>query len=321
MLLDGIPVSVSASIGVTLYPDDDVDADSLLRHADHAMYSAKQLGKNRFQLFDSRLEQQISSRIGFLAKVDRALEAGQFQLHYQPKVDCVTSTVVGAEALLRWQDPVLGLLGPKEFLPLIEADNLALRMGRWVMAQAIRQARQWHENGIQLPISINVFPRHLKYPTFVDDLRDAIAQHWPQMPNDRLLIEIVESVDLEELEPVEKVISECLDLGIGFSLDDFGTGYSSLIYLRRLSVQELKIDQSFVRDMLEDPSDEAIVVAVIGLGRAFGLRVVAEGVESDRHARHLVDLGCSVVQGFGLGRPMPASALEAWLADFSRRRA
>ena len=317
MTLDGVPVSVSASIGVTLYPDDNVDADSLLRHADHAMYSAKQLGKNRYQLFDSRLERQISSRFESLAKVGRALDRGQFELFYQPKVDCVAGKVIGVEALIRWNDPVLGLIGPKEFLPLIENDNLALRTGRWVVEQAVRQARLWEEKGIDLPISVNVFPRHLKYPTFIEDLRGAIAMYWPDMPKDRLMMEIVETSELEELDPIETVIAECINIGIGFSLDDFGTGYSSLVYLRRLSVEELKIDQSFVRDMLEDPDDQAIVVGVIGLGRAFGLRVVAEGVESERQAQHLVALGCPVVQGYGLGRPMPVHVLEKWLADFS----
>jgi diguanylate cyclase (GGDEF)-like protein/PAS domain S-box-containing protein len=316
VVIDGTSVSVSASIGVTLFPDDNVDADSLLRHADHAMYSAKQLGKNRYQLFDSRLEQQISSRVEFLAKVSRGLDREEFELFYQPKVDCVASNVIGVEALIRWNDPMLGLLGPKEFLPLIEDDSLALRMGRWVMQEAVRQARRWHEMGIDLCISINVFARHLEYPSFIEDLRNAVSAYWPQMPRDRLMLEIVETSDLEELDPIEAVIQECLQMGIPFSLDDFGTGYSSLIYLRRLSVEELKIDQSFVRDMLEDPDDRAIVVSVIGLGKAFGLRVVAEGVESQRHARHLIDLGCSVVQGFGLGHPMPVAELQDWLTEF-----
>jgi EAL domain-containing protein (putative c-di-GMP-specific phosphodiesterase class I) len=184
------------------------------------------------------------------------------------------------------------------------------------MEEAVRQARQWHEAGLAVPISINVFPRHLKYPTFIEDLRNAIAGHWPDMPPKRLMMEIVETSDLEELDPIETVINECLDMGIGFSLDDFGTGYSSLVYLRRLSVEELKIDQSFVRDMMTDPTDQAIVAGVIGLGKAFDLRVVAEGVESSEQAHHLVAMGCSTVQGYGFGRPMPAPALPEWLARF-----
>lgn len=318
MQLENQPVSVTASIGVTLYPDDNVDADSLLRHADHAMYTAKQLGKNRYQIFDARLERHISARIELMEKIDHGLDCGQFELYYQPKVDYTTCQVVGVEALLRWNDPVLGLVGPKEFLSLIENDVLAFRMGCWVMKQAVRQAKIWHERGITLPISINVFPCHLKHHSFVDDLRSAIASNWPQMPRSQLMIEIVETDDLEELEPIEQVIRECVAMGIGFSLDDFGTGYSSLVYLRRLSIQELKIDQSFVRDMLEDPDDEAIVVGVISLGRAFGLRVVAEGVETLEQAQYLTNLDCPIVQGNGLGKPMPAHTLEQWYTAFTK---
>jgi diguanylate cyclase (GGDEF)-like protein len=316
MLLDGDSVSVSVSIGVTLYPDDDADAENLLRHADHAMYSAKQLGKNRYQIFDAYLEQQISSRVELLARVEKGLDQGQFELYYQPKVNYIAGEVDSLEALLRWNDPVLGLVGPKEFLSLIENDSLTFRMGRWVMEQVVCQARIWDDMGIRLPISINVFPRHLKYRNFINDLCNAIALHWPQMPKNRLLVEIIESSDLEDLEPIEQVIKACVEMGIGFSLDDFGTGYSSLVYLRCLSIEELKIDQSFVRDMLDDPDDEAIVIGVIELGRAFGLRVVAEGVESIQQARYLVDLGCSIVQGYGLGRPMPAAMFQKWYADF-----
>ncbi len=316
MLLDDETVSVSASIGVTLFPEDNVDADSLLRHADHAMYIAKQLGKNRYQIFDARLEEQISAQAELLAKVAWALERNQFELYYQPKVDYTTGDVVGAEALLRWNDPLVGLVGPSEFLPLIENDMLAFRMGRWVIEEAVRQARRWHDLGITMPISINIFPRHLKSSGFIDDLRYAIENHWPQMPKHRLLMEVVETTDLEELDPIQSVISDCLEMGIGFSLDDFGTGYSSLVYLRRLSIEELKIDQSFVRDMLIDPDDEAIVVGVIHLCKAFGLRVVAEGVETTEQAEHLVALGCPIIQGYGLGRPMHVKAFEEWHANF-----
>jgi EAL domain-containing protein (putative c-di-GMP-specific phosphodiesterase class I) len=170
-----------------------------------------------------------------------------------------------------------------------------------------------------VPISVNVFPRHLKYKTFIEDLQNAIA-YWPQLPKNRLLMEILETTDLEELEPIEQVIEECLEMGIGFSLDDFGTGYSSLVYLRRLCIEELKIDLSFVRDMLEDPNDETIVVSVIGLGQAFGLRVVAEGVETTQQAHYLANLGCSIVQGYGLGRPMPAKVFQKWYADFTSNK-
>ncbi len=320
MLLEGQPVSVSASIGVTLYPEDDVDADSLLRHADHAMYSAKQQGKNCYQIFDAQMERQISARVEMLGIIRQGLDRGQFELYYQPKVNYVDGSVIGVEALLRWNDPTRGLLGPVEFLPCIENDRLAFLMGRWVIEQAVHQAKVWCDKDLDLPISINIFPRHLKYRNFIEDLRRILASHWPDMPKHRLLMEIVETTDLEELEPIEQVIKECVEMGIDFSLDDFGTGYSSLVYLRRLSIQELKIDQSFVRDMLEDPDDEAIVIGVISMGQAFGLRVVAEGVETARQAEHLVRLGCPVVQGYGLGHPMPAQSLEKWYADYHANR-
>jgi diguanylate cyclase (GGDEF)-like protein/PAS domain S-box-containing protein len=316
MLLEDEQVSVSASIGVTLYPDDDVDADSLLRHADHAMYTAKQQGKNRYQIFDAHLERQISARSELLTMVERGLEKGELELYYQPKVDFTTGELIGLEALLRWNDPVLGLILPNEFLTLIENDSLAVRVGRMVLEKTIRQAKRWDDIGIEQPISVNIFPRHLKSRTFIDDLRNAIALHWPEMPAHRLLMEIIETSELEELEPIEEVIKECLKMGVGFSLDDFGTGYSSLVYLRRLSIEELKIDKSFVRDMLEDPDDEAIVVGVIRLGQAFGLRVVAEGVENSRQAQYLVDLGCNIVQGYALGRPMPVYAFQKWYAYY-----
>jgi EAL domain-containing protein (putative c-di-GMP-specific phosphodiesterase class I) len=280
------------------------------------MYTAKQLGKNCFQIFDALLERQISAQAELLSMITRGLDRKQFELYYQPKLDYTAGEVIGVEALLRWNDPILGLVGPKEFLSLIENDSLAFRVGRWVLEQAIQQARIWNDIGITLPISVNIFPRHLKYRTFIADLNNAIERYWPQMPKHRLLMEIVESSGLEELEPIEEVIKACLKMGIGFSLDDFGTGYSSLVYLRRLSIEELKIDQSFVRDMLEDPDDETIVLSVISLGKTFGLRVVAEGVETVQQARYLQDIGCSIVQGYGLGRPMPARVLQKWYADY-----
>ncbi len=316
MEIDGEDVSVSVSIGVTIYPDDNADADTLLRHADQAMYSAKRFGKNHYQMFDIRLERQITSQFEFLSKVEHGLDDEQFELYFQPKVDCVAGTIQGCEALLRWKDPVLGVVGPSEFLPVIEDESLAFRVGRWVIDHVLIQARIWNDMGICMPISINLFPCHLKSQSFIADLRDAISNYWPELPKGRLLMEIVESSDLEELEPIERIIRECLDMGIGFSLDDFGTGYSSLVYLRRLSIEELKIDRTFVRDMLNDPDDMAIVEGVIALGRAFGLRVVAEGVETLEQAQYLKRLGCTIVQGFGLGLPMPSEAFEEWYTEF-----
>lgn len=319
LCIEGVSVSVSASVGVTFFPEDNADSDSLLRHADHAMYAAKQQGKNRYQVFDSRLERSMHSRVELMGKIARGLEGGEFALYYQPKADVAAGRVIGVEALLRWHEPSLGTIGPKEFLPFIDTDALALKVGRWIVEQAVGQGRRWHEQGIELPISVNIFPRHLMYPSFVGDLRAAIASQWPQMPPGRLVVELVQSSELDDLASIEAAIEACGLMGVGFSLDDFGTGHSSLVYLRRLSVEELKVDRSFVRDMLVDPEDEAIVSGIIALGKAFGVRVVAEGVEFDEQAERLVALGCSVVQGFDIARPMPAVELEQRLGEIAAR--
>jgi diguanylate cyclase (GGDEF)-like protein len=223
---------IGASIGVTLHPADSADADTLLRHADQAMYAAKQAGKNCYQLFDARMEQRLQARHDTLRRVARGLSAGQFQLHYQPKVNCHNGTVTGVEALIRWQHPVLGSLTPNEFLPLLEDDDLALSLGEWVVREALRQGRVWAAQGSPLPISVNVFPRQLQRPSFADVVAQAIDETWPTMSPGLLTIEIVESAALNELEAVQAAIQRCRALGIGFSLDDFGTGYSSLSYLR-----------------------------------------------------------------------------------------
>jgi EAL domain-containing protein (putative c-di-GMP-specific phosphodiesterase class I) len=282
------------------------------------MYSAKQLGKNRYQMFDARLERQILARVEMLGKVNRGLQDEQFELYYQPKVNFITGEVHSVEALLRWNDPTLGVLGANEVVPLVENESLAVPIGEWVIRSALQQAKCWHEQGITMPISINIFPRHLSHRSFVSELRKAVDTIWPELPPNRMVMEIVESTNLEEVEGIEQVINQCREMGFGFSLDDFGTGYSSLVYLRRLSIEELKIDQSFVRDMLNDPEDEAIVISVIELGKAFGLRVVAEGVETTEQAQHLTKLGCPIVQGYKLGHPMPSYVFESSYDDFRK---
>jgi diguanylate cyclase (GGDEF)-like protein/PAS domain S-box-containing protein len=308
---------ISVSIGVTLYPADSSDPDTLLRHADHAMYAAKQAGKNCFQLFDARMEQRLQARQETLRRVARGLTAGQFQLHYQPKVDCRSNQVIGVEALIRWNHPILGKLTPNEFLPLLEDDDLALSLGEWVFREALRQGRLWVAEGIALCISVNAFPRQLQRPNFPDVVAQAIADLWPDLPPGKFMIEITETAALRELDSIQKTIQACREFGIAFSLDDFGTGYSSLSYLRQLTVDELKIDQSFVRDMLVDTEDMSIINGLIGLGRAFDLKVVAEGVETEAHINSLLEQGCHIMQGYGIARPMPAEKLGPWLKEFS----
>jgi diguanylate cyclase (GGDEF)-like protein/PAS domain S-box-containing protein len=306
---------ISASIGVTLFPSDAVDTDTLVRHADHAMYAAKQAGKNRYQMFDTRLEQRIEVHYSAVREIVESLRAGQLHLHYQPKVDCRLGRVVGAEALIRWQHPTLGLLPPAEFLPLIEDTDLALEVGDWVMRTAVAQAASWQRQGIDLPVSVNAFIRQLLQPGFAGILA-ALLDRFPDFGRDRLQVEIVETAVINEIDAIRQVMEECRGLGVGFSLDDFGTGYSALSHLRHLPAAEIKIDRSFVGDMIANAEDLAIVEAVIGLGRAFDRRVVAEGVQTPAHIARLLTLGCNLMQGYALAQPMPEADLLGWLGRF-----
>ncbi len=306
-------LNASASLGVTFYPQaDDVDADQLLRQADQAMYQAKLAGKNRFHFFDAEKDRSARGMHASLEHIRQALENRQLVLHYQPKVNMRTGEIIGVEALLRWDHPEQGVLPPDDFLPLVENHPLAVRLGEWVLEEVLNQIEAWQATGIHLPVSINVGARQLLQPSFSGDLHELLARH-PAIPPAQLEIEILETSALEDLAQVSKVIDDCRTTGIRFSLDDFGTGYSSLSYLKRLPVDQLKIDRSFVIDMLDDPDDLTILDGVISLALAFGRQVIAEGVETEEHARMLLRLGCELGQGYGIARPMPAPEIESWI--------
>jgi len=224
--------------------------------------------------------------------------------------------VIGAEALIRWQHPDEGLLPPIRFMPTVEASDLAIAVGQWVMNEALRQMTVWAAQGLRLPVSINVSSRHLQQSDFVAELQAALAAH-PQVPAHDLELEILETVALEDMPTISRLIESCRQLGVRFALDDFGTGYSSLTYLRNLAVHWLKIDQSFVRDLLVDKEAQAIVEGVIGLSVAFHRQVIAEGVETDAHGCLLIQLGCDLAQGYGIARPMPPDQIPAWIAAWT----
>ena len=309
-------LNASASLGVTFYPQaDDVDADQLLRQADQAMYQAKLAGKNRFHFFDAEKDRTARGMHASLEQVRQALERQQLVLHYQPKVNMRSGEIIGVEALLRWDHPEQGLLLPDGFLPLIENHPLAIRLGSWVLEEALNRMEAWQAEGIGLPVSINIGARQLLQPAFSRELRDLLRRH-PSIRPAQVEIEILETSALEDLVQVSKVIDECRAIGIRFSLDDFGTGYSSLSYLKRLPVDQLKIDRSFVSDMLDDPDDLTILDGVIGLAAAFGRQVIAEGVETDEHARMLLRLGCELGQGYGIARPMPGDEIASWVRQW-----
>ncbi|MFI3137580.1 MAG: EAL domain-containing protein [Methylococcaceae bacterium] len=315
-LIEGKSIKISASIGMTIYPRDNVDADTLLRHADQAMYQAKQSGRNCFHLFDVEHDQLTQNFHQTRERVRQALLGNELCLYYQPKVNMRSCQVVGMEALLRWQHPEHGLVPPLDFLPLVEQSDLIIDIGEWVIAQALGQISAWVDAGNLWVVSVNIAARHFQHPEFLTRLTDILARH-PDVPPQLLEIEILESVALGDLEYVHQLINACQALGVTFSLDDFGTGYSSLSYLKRLPADTLKVDQSFVRDMLDNKEDLALIEAVIGLASVFNRKVIAEGVETAEHGVLLMRLGCDLAQGFGIGRPMPPSRVLAWVKQFT----
>ncbi|WJG11111.1 EAL domain-containing protein [Aliiglaciecola sp. LCG003] len=308
-------MQVSASIGVTLYPQDGVDADQLMRHADQAMYVAKQAGKNRFHLFDTAQDTAFKTQLESIENVSLALAKGEFVLHFQPKVNMRTGTVVGVEALIRWQHPINGLVPPIEFLPVIEGHLISLKLGEWVIDTALQQIIKWRSVGVDLPISVNISAYQLQQNNFTAQLAAILALN-PEVNPNCLELEILETTALHDTCQVSTTMNACHDLGVRFAIDDFGTGYSSLTYLKRLPAYLIKIDQSFVRDMLQDDDDLAIVEGVVGLTKAFQRKVIAEGVESIEHGVALLKLGCELAQGYGIARPMPAADLPEWLANW-----
>jgi diguanylate cyclase (GGDEF)-like protein/PAS domain S-box-containing protein len=320
--LGDVSLQISASLGVTFYPQDDaVEADQLLRQADQAMYLAKLAGKNRFHFFDAEKDRSTRGHFESLERIRNALAARELVLYYQPKVNMRTGAVIGVEALVRWQHPDRGLLAPALFLPVIEEHALAVTLGEWVIDTALSQIEQWQNEGLALPegfnVSVNVGARQLQQGDFVAFLQALLVAH-PQVRPAQLEVEILETSALSDLAGLSRLIEDCHRLGVLFALDDFGTGYSSLSYLKHLRVSLLKMDQSFVRDMLVDPDDLAILRGVIGLAGAFNRRVIAEGVETEAHGRMLLQMGCELGQGYAIARPMQAQAFAQWLQHWQR---
>ena len=310
-------VQISASVGVSLYPSDNADPDILLRHADMAMYLAKQAGKNRYQLFDPQIDRIAQNHREYLVQMQEALQRQEFMLYYQPKVDLHSGAMTGAEALIRWQQPERGLLSPAEFLPHLNGSHLEGVFGEWVLNSALAQMHQWHLQGLDMQVSVNISANHLQQPDFCQRLAQILAQH-PDVDPVNLELEVLETAALADMDLAVEILERCMELGVRFAMDDFGTGYSSLTYLRKLPLHTLKIDQSFVRNMLVDADDLGIVRGIIELASVFQRQVVAEGVETLEIGARLRSLGCRVVQGYGIARPMPATALPQWCTDWGQ---
>jgi len=313
---EGAQLQVSGSIGISFYPqENDIDADQLVRQADQAMYQAKLAGKNRYHLYDPSYDSIIRDHHQSIEKLNRALEQNQFRLYYQPKVNLRSGKIIGFEALLRWQHPEKGVLPPVMFLPDINDHPLCINVGNWVLETALAQIQAWQNQGLNVRISVNISTHHLLQVDFVDQLKKRLQNH-PNLQANSLELEILETGALDDINKVSQVILACHELNVRFALDDFGTGYSTLTYLKNLPANTLKIDQSFVNNMLDNPEDLAILEGILGLANAFHREVVAEGVETLEQARLLLKLGCEVAQGYFIAKPMPSEAVDKWIANW-----
>lgn len=314
---NGLTLRVSGSIGLTFYPQgEEVEPDQLLRQADQAMYQAKQSGKNRYCIFDADHERSVRHFHESVERIRLALERREFLLYYQPKVNMRSGQVVGLEALIRWNHPDRGLLSPAAFLTLVEGHPLEHDLGTWVLDEALSQMEAWYKSGLEMPVSVNISARQLQNPHFAEQLR-GLLNRYEGLPAQLLSLEVLETSALADVSRAARVMQDCSRLGVSFALDDFGTGYSSLTYLKRLPVDMLKIDQSFIRDMLHDPDDFAILEGVIGLAGAFHRVAIAEGVETEEHGLLLLRLGCELAQGYWISRPMPPDRIRAWLKEWA----
>ncbi len=311
VIINDISVQVSSSIGVTFYPQDGASADQLMRHADQAMYLAKQSGKNSYRFFDLDQNVSLQAQRDYFLEIANALVRKEFVLYYQPKVNMKTGEIIGAEALIRWEHPQKGLVMPLSFLPFLENHSLCIEIGEWVIHSALLQISQWQKIGLHFPISININAYQLQQNDFMTRFKALLEAHSDVDPS-LLEIEILETSAVEDIVHVSAIMQKCHALGVHFALDDFGTGYSSLTYLKRLPAKTLKIDQSFIHDMLDDPDDLAIIEGVLGLAKAFRKEVIAEGVESVDHGLCLLALGCEFAQGYGIAEPMPPQEFLRW---------
>jgi diguanylate cyclase (GGDEF)-like protein len=310
ILLDQQPVDVGASIGIATWPEDGDDADTLLRHADVAMYVAKRAGSGHAR-YDQSKESAPHGQLSLLGELRRAVEQDELLLHYQPKVSLADGRVHRAEALVRWQHPERGMVPPGDFIPFAEQTGYIRQISRWVLGEGIRQAAQWHRQGLDIAISINVASRDLMSSDLLAYVSDMLERHG--VPASQVCLEITESGVMEDPARALDTLTRLHTKGLRLSIDDFGTGYSSLAYLKKLPVKELKIDRSFVMHLVDDADDAAIVRSTIELGHNMGLEVVAEGVERQAEVDLLAQLGCDEAQGYFFSRPLPAAAFEEWL--------
>lgn len=318
--LDHHEVFITASIGIAVYPNDGEDADSLLIHADAAMYRAKKQGKNDFQLYSPVLSEKASGKLTLENTLRRALVNEEFRLYYQPKVDLATGKMVGAEALIRWLHPELGLILPSEFVPLAEETGLIVPLGEWVLRTACAQNKAWQKAGLPpIPVAVNLSGRQFHQQNLIERISQIMDE--ATLDPQYLEIELTESVVMKNVEATSITLHELDKMGVEISIDDFGTGYSSLSYLKRFPVSSLKIDQVFIRDISTDQEDAAIVKAIITLGHSLKLKVIAEAVEDQNQLESLRSLNCDQIQGYYISKPLPAGEIERFFDSGSLGKA
>ncbi|MES2257862.1 MAG: EAL domain-containing protein [Pseudomonadota bacterium] len=312
VLLAGQEHVITGSMGVSLYPDDGVMAENLLRQADIAMYRAKEAGRNGFQFFTQEMQSRLDARVTLEQGLLRALQRDEFVLHFQPQLDLRSGAIIGLEALLRWQSPELGLVPPMQFIPVAEESNLIMAIGTWVLDKACATLREWIDSGVPVvPVAVNVAASQFSHQDLEQMLRVVLDKY--QLAPELIEFELTESLSMDDPEASIALMHRLKAIGIAMSIDDFGTGYSNLSYLKRFPVDKLKIDQSFTRGVASNPEDRSIVTAVIRLAHSLGLRAIAEGVETEGQLRLLVAQGCDEIQGYFFSRPLPEAGIVAML--------
>ena len=318
VLVDDNPLYVTASIGISLFPNDGNTADDLLRHADVALYKAKDQGRNGFQFFEAEMTTYAYDNLLLESALRVAVSRNQFRVHYQPQVNLANGELCGVEALVRWQHPVLGLIPPGQFIPLAEAAGVIGMIGEWVLRESCRQMMAWEAQGFHMPrVSVNLSVQQINRDTLLPMVTVILRESG--LSSDRLELEVTESMIMRQADMACGVLDDLLELGVKLAIDDFGTGYSSLAYLNKLPLHRLKIDQSFVRGIGRDKNADAIVRAIIALARSLGLETVAEGVEEQSQADFLARELCDVCQGFLFSRPVEADAIHArWSVQDSK---
>ncbi|HUX30182.1 MAG TPA: EAL domain-containing protein [Thiobacillus sp.] len=311
-LINQHDLHIGASIGISIYPEDGLDAETLIKHADTAMFHAKDNGRNTYAFFEQEMTARAMARQSIEASLRLALERQEFVLHYQPKVNLLSGTIVGIETLVRWQHPQRGLLEPAQFVPIAEDSGLILPLGRWVLREACLQTRAWQDAGLPpITVAVNTSAPEFRAGDFLEYLRATLEES--RLEPRYLELELTESILMRDAASADSVLHALADLGVKLAVDDFGTGYSSLSYLQQFPINTLKIDQSFVSRITRNPDDAAIVSAVINMAKALRLRVIAEGVETAEQAAFLLAQHCDEGQGYFFGRPVGAEALAILL--------